>query len=340
MRLSDFDFPFDESLIAPYPVNPRDHARLLIVPRNRDAAFRHAQVKDLPTLLRPGDVVVLNDTKVIPARLSGVKRPGGGKVEALLVRHIEDATWEVLLKGHVRVGQVVRFQDEATAEVIERSRERTVVRIRTQGTVKDLLDSIGEVPLPPYIKRPADERDTTSYQTVFARTEGAVAAPTAGLHFTEALLEKLKRKRVQLATITLHVGPGTFRSVTVDNVRDHRMDAEWFEISEETATCLNKAKAEGRRIIAVGTTSVRTLESAVREAGNIQPGHGDTRLFITPGFQFQMVDALLTNFHLPRTTLLMLVSAFAGLDHVRAAYEEAVNARYRLYSYGDAMLIQ
>ena len=340
MRLSDFDFPFDESLIAPYPVNPRDHARLLIVPRNRDEAFRHAQVKDLPTLLRSGDVVVLNDTKVVPARLSGMKRSGGGKVEALLVRPIEGTTWEVLLKGHVRVGQIIQFQDEATAEVIERSRERTVVRIQTRGTVKDLLDSIGEVPLPPYIKRPADERDNTSYQTVFARTEGAVAAPTAGLHFTEALLETLKRKRIQLATITLHVGPGTFRPVTVDNVHDHRMDAEWFEISEETATCLNAAKAEGRRIIAVGTTSVRTLESAVREAGAIQPGHGETRLFITPGFQFQMVDALLTNFHLPRTTLLMLVSAFAGLDHVRAAYEEAVKTRYRLYSYGDAMLIQ
>ena len=340
MRLSDFDFPFDESLIAPYPVNPRDHARLLIVPRNRDAAFRHAQVKDLPTLLQSGDVVVLNDTKVMPARLSGMKRSGGGKVEALLVRPIEDTTWEVLLKGHVRVGQIIQFQDEATAEVIERSRERTVVCIQTRGTVKDLLDSIGEMPLPPYIKRPADERDNTSYQTVFARTEGAVAAPTAGLHFTEALLETLKRKRIQLATITLHVGPGTFRPVTVDNVHDHRMDAEWFEISEETATCLNAAKAEGRRIIAVGTTSVRTLESAVREAGAIQPGHGETRLFITPGFQFQMVDALLTNFHLPRTTLLMLVSAFAGLDHVRAAYEEAVKTRYRLYSYGDAMLIQ
>ena len=340
MRLSDFDFPFDESLIASYPVHPRDHARLLIVPRNRDAAFRHAQVKDLPTLLRPGDVVVLNDTKVIPAGLSGVKRPGGGKVEALLVRPIKDTTWEVLLKGRVRVGQIIRFRDEATAEVIERSRERTVVRIRTRGTVKGLLDSIGEVPLPPYIKRPADERDTTSYQTVFARTEGAVAAPTAGLHFTETLLENLKRKRIQLATITLHVGPGTFRPVTVDNVRDHRMDAEWFEISEETAACLNAAKAEGRRIIAVGTTSVRTLESAVREAGSVQPGHGETRLFMTPGFQFQMIDALLTNFHLPRTTLLMLVSAFAGLDHVRAAYEEAVNARYRFYSYGDAMLIE
>lgn len=339
MQLSDFDFPFDESLIASHPVCPRDHARLLVVPRKRETAFRHAQVKDLPTLLRPGDVVVLNDTKVIPARLSGTKQPSGGKVDVLLVRPLEETLWEVLLKGHVHVGQVIRFRDEAIAEVVERRQDRTVIRIKTQGTIKALLDTLGEVPLPPYIKRPADEQDKTSYQTVFARTEGAVAAPTAGLHFTETLLEALKQQQIQLVTVTLHVGPGTFRPVTVDNIHDHRMDAEWFEVSEETAAHLNAAKAEGRRIVAVGTTSARTLESAIHVGGAIQPGHGETRLFITPGFQFRMVDALLTNFHLPRTTLLMLVSAFAGLDHMRAAYEEAVNARYRLYSYGDAMLI-
>ncbi len=340
MRLSEFDFPFDESLIADYPVSPRDHARLLVVPRKGEPAFQHAWMKDLPNLLRSDDVVVLNDTKVIPARLHGTKRSTGGKIEALLVRPLEEKSWEVLLKGHVDVGQVLQFQDEATAEVLERSQERTVLRINTRGSVTELLDRIGEVPLPPYIKRPADERDKEAYQTVFARSEGAVAAPTAGLHFTEQLFAALEQKGIQLATVTLHVGPGTFRPVTVDRIEDHHMAAEWFDISEETAQRLNVAKAEGRRVVAVGTTSVRTLESAVDQAGHIQAGASETRLFITPGFRFTMVDALLTNFHLPRTTLLMLVSAFGGLDQLRAAYAEAINARYRFYSYGDAMLIQ
>ena len=340
MRLSEFDFPFDETLIADHPVSPRDHARLLVVPRKREPVFQHAKVKDLPDLLQAGDVMVLNDTKVMLARLHGTKQSTGGKVEVLLVRPLEETIWEVLLKGHVAAGQILQFQDEATAEVLERTQERTVLRIDTRGAVKDLLDRIGEVPLPPYIKRPADERDKEAYQTVFARSDGAVAAPTAGLHFTEPLLVALKQQGIQLVTVTLHVGPGTFRPVTVDRIEDHHMSAEWFAISEETAKCLNAAKAEGRRILAVGTTSVRTLESAVDEAGKVRPGPGETRLFITPGFRFTMVDALLTNFHLPRTTLLMLVSAFGGLDQLRAAYAEAITARYRFYSYGDAMLIQ
>ncbi|MDE0146296.1 MAG: tRNA preQ1(34) S-adenosylmethionine ribosyltransferase-isomerase QueA [Nitrospira sp.] len=340
MRLSEFDFPFDESLIADYPVSPRDHARLLVVLRKGEPAFQHARIKDLPNLLRSDDVVVLNDTKVIPARLHGTKRPTGGKIEALLVRPLEEKHWEVLLKGHVDVGQILQFHDEATAEVLERSQERTVLRINTRGSVTELLDRIGEVPLPPYIKRPATEQDKETYQTVFARSEGAVAAPTAGLHFTDRLLVDLKQKGIQLATVTLHVGPGTFRPVTVDRIEDHHMAAEWFDISDETAQRLNAAKAEGRRVVAVGTTSVRTLESAVDQAGHIQAGASETRLFIMPGFRFTMVDALLTNFHLPRTTLLMLVSAFGGHEQLRAAYAEAITARYRFYSYGDAMLIQ
>ena len=340
MRLSEFDFPFDESLIADHPVSPRDHARLLVVPRKGASACRHARVKDLPELLQAGDVAVLNDTKVIPARLHGAKQHSGGKVEVLLVRPLEEAVWEVLLKGHVAVGQILQFQDEATAEVLERTPERTVLRIDTQGSVKDLLDRIGEVPLPPYIKRTATVQDKEDYQTIFARSEGAVAAPTAGLHFTDRLLAALKQKGIQLATVTLHVGPGTFRPVTVDRIEDHHMGTEWFHISGETAKRLNAAKAEGRRVVAVGTTSVRTLESAVDQAGQIQGGVGETRLFITPGYRFTMVDALLTNFHLPRTTLLMLVSAFTGHEQLRAAYAEAIAARYRFYSYGDAMLIQ
>ena len=340
MQLSEFDFPFDESLIAGHPVSPRDHARLLVVPRKGAPACQHALVKDLPDLLQAGDVVVVNDTKVIPARLHGTKQSSGGKVEVLLVRPVEEMVWEVLLKGHVTVGQILQFQDAATAEILERTQERTVLRIDTRGSVKDLLDKIGEVPLPPYIKRPAIEQDKETYQTVFARSEGAVAAPTAGLHFTERLLAALKQKGIQLATVTLHVGPGTFRPVTVDQIENHHMSAEWFDISGETAQCLNDAKAQGRRVVAVGTTSVRTLESAVDETGQIQAGAGETSLFITPGFRFTVVDALLTNFHLPRTTLLMLVSAFTGHDQLRAAYAEAITARYRFYSYGDAMLIQ
>lgn len=340
MQLSEFDFPFDESLIADRPVSPRDHARLLVVPRKGESVFQHALVRDLPDLLQAGDVVVLNDTKVMPARLHATKRSSGGRVEVLLVRPMEAAMWEVLLKGHVAVGQILQFGGEATAEVLERTPERSVLRIDTQGSVKDLLDRIGVVPLPPYIKRAATKQDKEDYQTVFARSEGAVAAPTAGLHFTNRLLDALKQNGIQLATVTLHVGPGTFRPVTVDQIEDHHMSTEWFEISEETARHLNAAKAEGRRVVAVGTTSVRTLESAVDQAGQIQAGAGETRLFITPGFRFTMVDALLTNFHLPRTTLLMLVSAFGGLDQLRAAYAEAITARYRFYSYGDAMLIQ
>ncbi len=340
MRLSAFDFPFDESLIAGSPVSPRDHARLLVVPRTGASALHHARVKDLPALLRPGDVVVLNDTKVLPARLRGVKSSSGGAVDVLLVRPLEDTIWEVLLKGRVRVGETLRFHDAATAEVLERSRARTVLRIQTRGAVKDLLDAVGDVPLPPYIKRPANARDREDYQTVFAKSEGAVAAPTAGLHFTEPLLSALARAGMRVVTVTLHVGPGTFRPVTADRVEDHRMDAEWFEISGDAAECVNAAKTEGRRVVAVGTTSVRALESSVDDTGAVRPGRGETRLFITPGFSFAVVDALLTNFHLPRTTLLMLVAAFAGLDSMRAAYGEAVKARYRLYSYGDAMLIQ
>ena len=278
MRLSEFNFPFDESLIAEHPVSPRDHARLLVVPRRGEPVCQHARVKDLPNLLQAGDVMVLNDTKVMLARLHGTKRSSGGKVEVLLVRPLEATVWEVLLKGHVAVGQILHFQDEATAEVLERTPERTVLRIDTRGSIKDLLDRIGEVPLPPYIKRPADERDKEAYQTVFARSEGAVAAPTAGLHFTEPLLVALKQQGIQLVTATLHVGPGTFRPVTVDQIEDHSMAAEWFHISVETAKSLNAAKAEGRRVVAVGTTSVRTLESAVNAAGEIQAGSGETRV--------------------------------------------------------------
>ncbi len=338
MLLSDFDVPFDETLIAEYPVSPRDHARLLVVPRHKDP-FIHKHVRDLPTLLNPGDVLVLNDTRVIPARLRGIKLPGGGKVELLLVRPVEDTVWEVLLKGHVQEGQVLQFSQDATAMVKERG-ERTVLQFNMPGTMSDMLQRAGEIPLPPYIKRQVEDTDAQTYQTVYAKTEGAVAAPTAGLHFTEELLANLKTQNIQTVTVTLHVGPGTFKPVTVENIEDHRMDAEWFEISGQAAEQINIAKAEGRRIVAVGTTTVRTLEASAGQEGVVRAGSEETKLFITPGFQFKIVDAMLTNFHFPRTTLIMLVSALAGQNKIRTAYQEAVQERYRFYSYGDAMLIQ
>jgi S-adenosylmethionine:tRNA ribosyltransferase-isomerase len=338
MLLSEFDVPFDESLIAEYPVSPRDHARLLVVPKNH-GPFLHRQVRDLPFLLQPGDVLVLNDTKVIPARLRGTKLPGGGKIELLLVRPVNDTMWEVLLKGHVKEGQILQLPQDATAIVKERG-ERTIVQFTMAGTMQELLRRSGEIPLPPYIKRQVEQADAETYQTVFAKTEGAVAAPTAGLHFTKELLENLRKQNIQTVTVTLHVGPGTFKPVTVENIEDHRMDAEWYEISEKAAEQINKAKAEGRRIVAVGTTAVRTLEASAQQPGVVRTGSGDTNLFITPGYEFKMVDAMLTNFHFPRTTLIMLVSALAGGEIIRAAYHEAVKQRYRFYSYGDAMLIQ
>lgn len=339
MQLADFDFPFDSSLIASEPVHPRDHARLLIVPR-AGGVRQHKLVKDLPTLLQPGDVLVLNDTKVIPARLRGTKIPGGGQIELLLVREREEQVWEVLLKGHVKIGQQLQLNGNITAEVLARNQEHTVLRFESQKPFRDMLKEFGEIPLPPYIKRQPTQDDLTDYQTVFARRDGAVAAPTAGLHFTQELFEALRAKGIATVTITLHVGPGTFRPVTAERIEDHRMDAEWYEVIETAARQINQAKSEGRRVVAVGTTAVRTLESAAEESGTVNSGTGDTRLFITPGYAFRVVDALMTNFHFPRTTLLMLVSAFAGIENMRAVYQEAVHERYRLYSYGDAMLIQ
>jgi len=339
MQLADFDFPFDLTLIANEPVIPRDHARLLVVPRTGGAP-QHKHVKDLPTLLHPGDVLVLNDTKVIPARLRGTKLPGGGQIELLLVRERKPQVWEVLLKGHVKTGQNLQFTGNITAEVLERNKERTVLRFESQHPLRKMLKQVGEIPLPPYIKRQPTPEDLTNYQTVFARTEGAVAAPTAGLHFTQKLFTELHAKRIETVTITLHVGPGTFRPVSTDHIEHHRMDAEWYEITDGAARQINQAKLEGRRIVAVGTTAVRTVESVANESGQVNAGSGDTRLFITPGYTFRMVDALITNFHFPRTTLLMLVSALAGVDAMRNAYDKAVKERYRMYSYGDAMLIQ
>ena len=339
MQLSEFNFPFDSTLIAKAPNRPRDMARLLVVPRG-EGSFSDHRILDLPNLLKPGDLVVVNDTKVIPVRLVGVKQPGGGKLEVVLVKPIEDTQWEVFIKGKVRVGQRISLSEDAEARVVERSRERTVIELVVKGSWDAWLDRVGQMPLPPYIKREPTDDDREDYQTMFARVKGAIAAPTAGLHFTPRVLQKFEGQGIRLATITLHVGPGTFRPVTTTNIEEHKMDPEWYDIPQKTVEAIRQVKETGGRVLAVGTTVARSLEAAVTSSGDLLSKQGDTDLFITPGFEFRIVDALLTNFHLPGTTLLMLIAAFAGLQQSRLAYEHAVKNRYRFYSYGDAMFIQ
>jgi len=338
MLLSDFDFPFDPSLIADRPMEPREQARLLVLPRG-GGPCAHRRVADLPALLTPGDVVVVNDTKVVAVRLTGRKRPGGGKVELVLVKDLGEDRWEVLLRGKAAAGQVIDFNGRASATVLTRGRSGTVIRMASQSPIRELIRDIGQMPLPPYIKRAPTEADRTWYQTAFARVEGSIAAPTAGLHLTNSLLEALRRRGIGTAAVTLHVGLATFQPVTVSHLQDHPMGSEWFEVSAETIATIERGKREGGRIVAVGTTVVRALETAADAGGTLRPGTGETNLFIVPGYRFRVVDAMVTNFHLPRTTLLMLVSAFTGVERLRQAYREAIGERYRLYSYGDAMLI-
>lgn len=338
MQLSDFDFPFDPTLIADRPIEPRDQARLLVVPRTGGTCSHH-RVSELPTRLRPGDVVVVNDTKVAAVRLAGRKRPGGGKIELVLVKCVGENLWEVLLRGRVASGQVIDFGHEATATVVDRRASETIVRIASARPIPELIREIGQMPLPPYIKRSPTEEDRSWYQTVFARVEGSIAAPTACLHFTDGLVTALCHRGIRMATITLHVGPATFLPVRTERIQDHSMAAEWMDVPSETVSAIQRAKAEGGRVVAVGTTVVRALEAVADAEGVVHPGQRETALFICPGYRFRVVDTLMTNFHLPRTTLLMLVSAFAGVERVREAYREAIRERYRFYSYGDAMMI-
>lgn len=335
MLLSEFDFSFDPSLIADHPIEPRDQARLLVVPKG-GGACTHRHVADLPNFLNAKDLIVVNDTKVLPARLSGRKRPGVGHLELVLVKPLGPDRWEVLCKG-TKPGQVIELDGGAIATVVEQGADGIIMKF--SSSVPALLEKIGRMPLPPYIKRDPNEQDRIWYQTLFAREAGAVAAPTAGLHFTERLLAALKEKGVRAAMVTLHVGPATFRPVTAERIDEHRMGTEWAALSPQTAAAINETKKAGGRVVAVGTTVVRTLEAAASADGTVKPMKGEVRLFITPGYQFKVVNVLMTNFHLPKTTLLMLVSAFAGLEPLRAAYAEAVREKYRFYSYGDAMLI-
>jgi S-adenosylmethionine:tRNA ribosyltransferase-isomerase len=342
MQLAEFDFDLPRELIADRPAEPRERARLLLLPAADAVADRH--VADLPQLLRPGDLLVFNDTKVIPARLVG--RRGLATIEITLARDLGGGAWRVYAKGARRLhsGDHVEFAADLVAEIVEKSPEGEVtLRFDREGAAfRDALARHGAMPLPPYIKRPrgGDAQDRADYQTIFAREEGAVAAPTAGLHFTPALLDALAARGIEWVTVTLHVGPGTFLPVKTDDPREHRMHAEWGLVNSEAARRINAARARGGRIVAVGTTSLRLLESAAGESGEIREFSGETRLFILPGYHFRAIDLLLTNFHLPRSTLLMLVAAVAGLDRIKSAYAHAVAARYRLFSYGDACLIE
>lgn len=338
MQLSEFDFPFDPLLIATHPCLPRDHARLLVL-QPLDGSLTHRCVDELPDLLQPGDLLVVNNTKVLAARVVGRKSPSGTEVEILFVKDLGDAVWEVLIKGTFRLGQKIEMGAGVFALIIERGARRTTVRIESPIPWSEWLRQHGRMPLPPYVKRAPTDQDRQWYQTLFAEHEGAIAAPTAGLHFTPELVTRLQQRGVGLATVTLHVGVGTFKPVTVDHIEDHQMGAEWVEVGAEAVHAIEQVRGKGGRIVAVGTTVVRALETAARAEGRIRSYRGETEMFMTPGFRFKVVDALLTNFHMPRTTLLMLVAALAGTEFLRRAYAEAVRERYRFYSYGDAMLI-
>lgn len=338
MDLSTFDFPFDASLIATRPVEPRDRARLLVLDR-QTGSLQHRQVSALPELLAPGDLVIANDTKVRPARVPARKAGSGGLVEILFVRQTGEAEWDVLMKGRLHVGQRLDLAPDAAAVITRRDATGTRVRIDSARPLHAVMDECGRMPLPPYIKREPEAADRAWYQTTFAKAEGAIAAPTAGLHITDELRARLAQRQIGWATVTLHVGLGTFKPVTATRIEDHRMEAEAATVSAETAEAIRQTRVRGGRVVAIGTTSVRTLESFATDAGTVGPGTAETALYIMPGYRFRVVDAMVTNFHFPKTTLLMLVSALAGVEAMREAYRIAVAERYRFYSYGDAMLI-
>jgi len=341
VKTSDFDYELPRELIAQYPADRRDESRLLVVRRD-GGALDHRRFRDVGEYFEPGDVLVVNESEVIPARLLG-RRSGGGRAEMFLLRDLADHRWEVLVRpgARIREGAELSFGDgQLMARVEEVLPDgKRVVSLSAPGDVAAAAERLGAVPLPPYIDREPEPADSQRYQTVYARVPGAVAAPTAGLHFTEELLAELGAAGVATARLTLHVGIGTFRPVAVEDPADHRMENERFDVPVAAADEINEARDAGGKVIAVGTTSVRTLESVAGEDGHVEAGSGSTDLFIRPPCRFKCVDVLLTNFHLPKSTLLMLVSAFAGRERVLDAYAEAVRERYRFYSYGDAMLL-
>ncbi|WP_457625335.1 tRNA preQ1(34) S-adenosylmethionine ribosyltransferase-isomerase QueA [Persephonella sp.] len=335
MKLSDYDYNLPKELIAKYPVEPRDSCRLMVLDR-KSRSIRHRIFRDITEYLEEGDLLVLNDTKVIPARLIG-KKETGAKIEIFLLRPFCDNEWEVLIKNikRLKAGQKVIIGEDFYAELIEKYEEGKA-RVRLHGEdINALIKKYGHIPLPPYIEREDEEKDKELYQTVFAKKEGAVASPTAGLHFTENLLEKLEKKGVKKAFCTLHVGLGTFRPIQTEDITKHKMHEEFYQIPEKTIKMIQETKKRGKKVVAVGTTVVRTLETYALT----EKKEGFSGIFIYPPYNFKIVDALITNFHLPKSTLILLVSAFAGREFILRAYSEAVKKRYRFFSYGDAMLI-
>ena len=340
MKLSDFYYELPPELVAQEPTAQRSGSRLLVLDRG-SGNIEHRIFSDLGEYLHEGECLVLNDTRVIPARLLGAREDTGGRIEFVLLRSIREDTWEVILKPGKRARPGTRFVfggGELKAEVVDVVEGgNRIVRFEYNGIFIEVLDKIGIIPLPPYITRKLE--DPERYQTVYSRHKGSAAAPTAGLHFTEAMLENLARRGIRLAYLTLHVGLGTFRPVKTVNVEEHVMHEEYYALSAETAGIINDTRAKGGRVAAVGTTSCRVLETAGSDTGNVKPGEGMTGIFIYPGYHFKVTDALITNFHLPESTLIMLVSAFAGRENIMGAYREAIEKRYRFFSFGDAMLI-
>lgn len=341
MKLTDFNYDLPEELIAQDPLEKRSDSRLMVVGRE-DGSITHKHFYDIIDYLNPGDCLVINDTKVIPARLMGVKEDTGASIEVLLLKRKEEKIWETLVKPgkKMKVGAKVVFGDGLlTGEVVDIVEEgNRLIRFEYEGIWEELLDQLGQMPLPPYITHQL--KDKNRYQTVYAEHEGSAAAPTAGLHFTKELLQQIKDKGVDIAHVTLHVGLGTFRPVKVDNILDHHMHSEFYIVDQEAADKINAAKARGNQVISVGTTSTRTIESVADENGFMRAASGWTDIFIYPGYQFKVVDSLITNFHLPESTLLMLVSALSTRENMLHAYEVAVQERYRFFSFGDAMFIQ
>jgi len=339
MKLSLFDYNLPEELIAQYPLDKRDESRLMVINR-KDGSINHHVFSQLPDFLDAGDLLVLNNTKVIPARLVGKKEKSSGEVEILLLSSRTDGTWEALVKRSSRMnyGSRVIFGDgKLSARILDKTDSGgRIIQFESSGNLRELLDKYGKPPLPPYIKREVDTKDKDRYQTIYAKNDGAVAAPTAGLHFTNAIFEKLKLKGIDSTELTLHVGLGTFQPVKSENIEEHHIHSEFFSVPKESADKINASKG---KIVAVGTTSVRALESSADENGKINANSGSTDIFIYPGYKFKIVDAMITNFHLPKSTLLMLVSAFAGRELIMRAYHQAIEQKYRFFSYGDGMLI-
>ncbi len=340
MKTSDFDYELPEELIAQDPLEDRTASRLLVLDK-KTGERKHTIFHEIIDYLNPGDCLVINNTKVIPARLIGEREETGGKVEVLLLKRKENNIWETLVKPgkKARPGTRLVFGGgllhAEVKEVVEEGNR--LIQFEYEGIFEEILDKLGQMPLPPYITH--ELKDKNRYQTVYAKYEGSAAAPTAGLHFTTDLLERIEKKGINIARVTLHVGLGTFRPVKVDDVTKHHMHTEFYQVTEEAANMINKTKEAGGRIICVGTTSCRTIESAADESGVVHAGEGDTDIFIYPGYKFKVLDCLITNFHLPESTLLMLVSALAGKEHIMDAYKEAVDMRYRFFSFGDAMFI-